>query len=870
MRRSALRDRNDESEGSIEAIARIKAIAAGKTSRSAFLDDSDAESSPSTRHPERAEKKENSTLEMSSDDDSPVQPVRRKKTRLVCKSELEKQTPEPESPSPAPKPRSRQRAVFNEDSDSESEDVAPMDADYAGDDDALVNAMSGLGVNGGATKVAAPTQAAPTQAVHFAPRPAPFAPVVPSTWPNTQTVNAPAPTATPPRPRPNVAKPVTKPVTKPASTPVRSAPSPGVHESFASPAGGPKPMRLKGREGGPRFELAGELAARLYDHQRDGVRWMWNLQLQGRGGILADDMGLGKTLQVAAFAAGLLRSRAAKRVLCLAPTTLLPHWGKEFQVAGLTEGVNLFKFVSTMSKSEKEKVLRLVTDRGGVLLSTYGMVTHNDTLLGAPESESDAEKVANASGRGAAVSQQDMPQSVDSNSLVWDWIVCDEGHKLKNPNAQLPIKLRTLPAYHRLIITGTPIQNQLNELWALYDLCSPGLLGCEGEFRKEFAKKIAVGQSRDATERQRSAGARASDELRRLCRPFMLRREKSAVLAKAAAEAQTEEQGDEEGSNVSNFLSKTPSKTPLKGNVPSNPGQNAPRTSIESSTTGWAGVRNVPSQLGTKNDLVVWIPLAAKQQKLYRAFLNSSTVRAVLNKTGSALAAINVLKKICDHPSLCVAMTEAKGNVNDTVSSSIMSNENDSNAHDDEDEDDTTSNSESKREAVLSAIKNAGLTQADLDGSSEASGKAKFLRAMLTKLTENGHRTLVFSQSRKMLDVIEKFAKEDGHALVRIDGNVPAEERHNRVERFQAHGSCIPLCLLTTQVGGLGLTLTAADRVVIYDPSWNPASDSQSVDRAYRIGTFFYCVKSCLPFNASFVYHLVRISRRHVRDSSSS
>ena len=61
-------------------------------------------------------------------------------------------------------------------------------------------------------------------------------------------------------------------------------------------------MRLKGRTGGSRFELAGDLAARLYDHQRDGVRWMWNLQLQNRGGILADDMGLGKTLQVAAFA----------------------------------------------------------------------------------------------------------------------------------------------------------------------------------------------------------------------------------------------------------------------------------------------------------------------------------------------------------------------------------------------------------------------------------------------------------------------------------------------------------------------------------------------------------------------------------------
>ena len=189
-------------------------------------------------------------------------------------------------------------------------------------------------------------------------------------------------------------------------------------------------MRLKGREGGPRFELAGALASRLYDHQRDGVRWMWNLQLQGRGGILADDMGLGKTLQVAAFAAGLLRSRAAKRVLCLAPTTLLPHWGKEFVVAGLVEGVNLFKYAGGGSKSERDKALRAVTERGGVLLSTYGMVTHNDVALGAPESEEDAERVY-GSGR-AAVSGQDMPARA-RGGLLWDWIVCDGGTSSRTP-----------------------------------------------------------------------------------------------------------------------------------------------------------------------------------------------------------------------------------------------------------------------------------------------------------------------------------------------------------------------------------------------------------------------------------------------------
>ncbi|EEH57632.1 SNF2 super family, partial [Micromonas pusilla CCMP1545] len=509
-------------------------------------------------------------------------------------------------------------------------------------------------------------------------------------------------------------------------------------------------MRLKGRAGGPKFELAGELAARLYDHQRDGVRWMWNLQLNNRGGILADDMGLGKTLQVAAFAAGLLRSKAAKRVLVLAPTTLLPHWGKEFIVAGLKEGVNLHRFAGGGSKTDRDKALSKVLTHGGVLLTTYGMVTHN------------------ATGRGSIVAGQDLPDG--GTGLSWDWVVCDEGHKLKNPNAQLPRKIRTIPASYRLIITGTPIQNHLAELWALYDLCCPGLLGDEVEFRREYSKKIGLGQSRDATQRQREAGARASDELRTKCRPFMLRREKSSVLAKAAA--------DEAGT-----------------------------TSGEESNETAAAAAHAPSQLGSKNDLIVWLPLRPAQRRLYQQFLKSGPVRAALNKTGSALSAINVLKKICDHPALCCAITGASAA--DAAASSTF----------------TRSPSKSP----------GGSKSADLGGDPSASGKAAFLMDMLRHLASNGHRTLVFSQSRAMLDVLEKAAAAEGHKLVRIDGNVPADERHARVERFQSDAS-IPLALLTSQVGGLGLTLTAADRVVIYDPSWNPASDSQSVDRAYRIG----------------------------------
>ena len=851
MRRTALTDRNAESTDVASAFARIKAIREGASSQSAFLD-SDSEASPTV--PRRVASslgtsadKENADAMSDSDEDSLAAPVRKKKSRLVRKSQLEvKDSDEDEaSPEPLARPRPRARAVLIDDSESETE--VDSSADDAGSDD-LANMMSGLGVSSGAS--------ADTSNPVAPPKSVPFAPVIPAA-PRAPPREAPAPARALATRAPAPAAPVraalsapTKPRAAPKkpSAPSTSAPTPKTPTrapaaSSAAPApstpgaaSGPRPMRLKGREGGPRFELPGELAARLYDHQRDGVRWMWNLQLQGRGGILADDMGLGKTLQVAAFATGLLRSRAAKRVLVLAPTTLLPHWGKEFVVCGLKEGVNLHKYTGGGSKSDRDATLRAVATRGGVLLTTYGMVTHNSASLGEPESEEAAEKVAAASGRGAAVSGQDMPEN--HRGLLWDWIVCDEGHKLKNPNAQLPQKVRRLPSSHRLIITGTPIQNHLAELWALYDLCCPGLLGDEVEFRREYAKKIAAGQSRDATERQRSAGARASIELRRVCGPFMLRREKAAVLAKGAADKAAGEKGKETGSAVGSEASEANvAGSSLSGSSSSK--SPAPRSSADPSVGGWAGVKHAPTQLGTKNDLIVWLPLMPAQRRLYRAFLKSSPVRAALNKTGSALSAINVLKKICDHPALCVPLAQttaaaaatapvAASTSSDSPSKMLTKEEADP---EEEEEDKSTA----KREAIAAAVAAAGLTESDLEGAPDASGKAGFLMGLLRHLADNGHRTLVFSQSRCMLDVLERAARADGHELVRIDGQVPPEERHARVERFQSDPD-IPLALLTSQVGGLGLTLTAADRVVIYDPAWNPAADSQSVDRAYRIG----------------------------------
>ncbi|MCI16607.1 DNA excision repair protein ERCC-6-like protein, partial [Trifolium medium] len=85
------------------------------------------------------------------------------------------------------------------------------------------------------------------------------------------------------------------------------------------------------------YKLQPKIAKMLYPHQREGLKWLWSLHVRGKGGILGDDMGLGKTMQICGFLAGLFYSRLIRRVLVVAPKTLLPHWIKELSAVGLSE-----------------------------------------------------------------------------------------------------------------------------------------------------------------------------------------------------------------------------------------------------------------------------------------------------------------------------------------------------------------------------------------------------------------------------------------------------------------------------------------------------------------------------------------------------
>ncbi|KAF5751779.1 DNA excision repair protein ERCC-6-like isoform X1 [Tripterygium wilfordii] len=478
------------------------------------------------------------------------------------------------------------------------------------------------------------------------------------------------------------------------------------------------------------FKLPGKIANGLYPHQREGLRWLWSLHCQDKGGILGDDMGLGKTMQICGFLAGLFHSRLIKRALIVAPKTLLPHWIKELSVVGLSGMTR--EYYGTCAKARQYELQYILQDKG-VLLTTYDIVRNNyKSLCG-----------------------DHYLTLISDDDITWDYMILDEGHLIKNPSTQRAKSLLEIPSAHRILISGTPIQNNLKELWALFNFCCPGLLGDKDWFKAKYERAILCGNEKNATDREKRVGSTVAKELRERIQPYFLRRLKSEVFNEDNAET---------------------------------------------------------AKLSKKNEIIVWLRLTACQRQLYEAFLNSEIVLSAFD--GSPLAALTILKKICDHPLLLT-----KRAAEDLLEGM-----------------DSILNPEDASVAEKLAMYIADAAEGDdLDQNHNISCKISFIMLLLDNLIPEGHKVLIFSQTRKMLNIIQELVLSKGYNFLRIDGTTKASERLRIVNDFQ-EGVGAPIFLLTSQVGGLGLTLTEADRVIVVDPAWNPSTDNQSVDRAYRIG----------------------------------
>ncbi|XP_011088229.1 protein CHROMATIN REMODELING 24 [Sesamum indicum] len=475
------------------------------------------------------------------------------------------------------------------------------------------------------------------------------------------------------------------------------------------------------------YKLPRKLAKMLYPHQREGLKWLWSLHCKGKGGILGDDMGLGKTMQICSFIAGLFHSNLVRRVLVVAPKTLLAHWINELSTVGLSEKTR--EYFATCTKTRHYELQYVLQDKG-VLLTTYDIVRNNaKSLCGDYHYNDDG----------------------DEDETTWDYMILDEGHLIKNPSTQRAKSLLQIPCLHRIIISGTPLQNNLKELWALFNFCCPELLGDKKEFKEKYEHFINRGNEKNASDREKRIGSAVAREFRECIQPFFLRRLKSEVF--------------------------------------------------HDDTT-----------LSKKNEIIVWLRLTRCQRQLYEAFLKSEIVLSACD--GSPLAALTILKKICDHPLLLTK--RAAEDVLEGMDSIV--------------------DQEDHRVAERLAMHIADVAERfDIVENHDISCKISFILSLLGDLVPKGHNVLIFSQTRKMLNLIQESLISNHYKYIRIDGTTKASDRAKIVKDFQ-EGHAAPIFLLTTQVGGLGLTLTNADRVIVVDPAWNPSTDNQSVDRAYRIG----------------------------------
>ncbi|XP_066916611.1 DNA excision repair protein ERCC-6-like [Clytia hemisphaerica] len=452
------------------------------------------------------------------------------------------------------------------------------------------------------------------------------------------------------------------------------------------------------------FTLPKKMWRKLYRYQRVGVKWLWQLHQQQVGGIIGDEMGLGKTIQMITFLHGLSnqmkRDRSTKGLgatLVVCPGTVLHQWVAEFHKWAPTFRVAILHDSGSFVGRKEALIKTINNHKGGILVTTYAGVRINKKEL---------------------------------YRYKWHYVVLDEGHKIRNPDSEVTMAVKQIDTPHRIILTGTPMQNSLKELWSLFDFVFPGRLGTLPVFMAEFSVPITMGGYANATPVQVQTAHRCATVLKDTINPYMMRRLKKDVKM----------------------------------------------------------VINLPQ----KNEQVLFCKLTEAQKDMYEKYIKSPEVTNILQGRMKVFPGLIKLRKICNHPDL--AFFEHN-------------------------------NSED----------NDNITKSSDYGYWERSGKMLVVESLLKMWKEKKHRVLLFSQSKQMLDIMELFLQKSSYTYLRMDGETNIGSRQVLVKNFTQNTS-IFVFLLTTRVGGLGLNLTAADRIIIFDPDWNPSTDTQARERAWRIG----------------------------------
>eukprot|EP01006_Ploeotia_vitrea_P032035 TRINITY_DN64314_c0_g1_i1.p1 TRINITY_DN64314_c0_g1~~TRINITY_DN64314_c0_g1_i1.p1 ORF type:complete len:745 (-),score=164.56 TRINITY_DN64314_c0_g1_i1:1998-4232(-) len=494
----------------------------------------------------------------------------------------------------------------------------------------------------------------------------------------------------------------------------------------------------------------------LRPYQLVGVNWLISLFTNGVNGILADEMGLGKTIITIGFLAHLWEKKIHGPFLVVAPLSTLANWDNECR-----------KWLPSMptllyhgSKEEREQ-MRAKWDRQA----------------------REAKKKGGSKTTGCIITSYDIAMN-DLKWLLgkkWKYLVVDEAHRLKNFECKLIKQLKQLDTANRLLLTGTPLQNNLAELWSLLNFILPDIFDDLDSFKNWFNFDSVETEDEGIHILHSEQQNQVISKLHDIMRPFMLRRLKTD-----------------------------------------------------------AGI-----DLPKKRELVLYCALTPKQHERYMAikdknldtYLQKETAKG--NATGTLKPArlLNImmqLRKVCNHPFLFeqfdpfLPRTETETVIKEIVEEYDIGDR---------------KPYKQKRKIVETTTKeicnydhnNAEDRQAYHDALISECGKFGVLDRMLPVLKRDGHKVLIFSQMTSLLDLLEDYLDMTDFRWCRIDGSLPQKERQARIDSFNKESDMF-LFLLSTRAGGLGINLTAADTVIIYDSDWNPQADLQAQDRCHRIG----------------------------------
>jgi len=441
----------------------------------------------------------------------------------------------------------------------------------------------------------------------------------------------------------------------------------------------------------------------LRSYQIEGLNWLLLNWHSRKSCILADEMGLGKTVQALAFLRTLVQVyRLRGPYLVLAPLSVLSHWKKTAE--DWMPELNLVVLHDVKGKEGREFLKRYeayytdIMKRGGTshksrLVKFHVLVTSFEVF------------------------KQDFPGFF--RLIPFQFVVIDEAHRLKNKQAKIMALLKEFPCRRYALLTGTPLQNNTEELWTLLDFIQAEEIPSLKEFKTQFGSLL--------TEKQ-------VDNLQRKLGPYILRRLKEDV---------------------------EDSIPPLK-------------------------------------ETVIDVELTMIQKAYYRAIYERN--RSFLSRGGIQRAPVlslnNLeiqLRKCCNHPFLVTGVEDSM-----------------------------------VEEGTSEAGRMARMV--------ESSGKMVLIDKLLPKLKADGKKVLIFSQFTQMLDLLAEYLIYKKVSFERLDGSTRCPERQSSIDRFNDPRLLREVFLLSTRAGGIGINLTSAQVVIIFDSDWNPQNDVQATARAHRIG----------------------------------